>query len=451
MFSIPVPAAAQPGTQIQVTATATDLANNTSGPASLTLTVISSMQVTLPSSAIVTAGETLDVDVQMSQAAPAGGTRIDFTAADADVAGVPAFVVIPEGQTTGTLSISGLSGGSTQIRALIAGAQRAAMTVAVNGGIVKGLVRDALLNPVAGVELTISGGGTTQSAVTESTGHYRVDGVAGPDVSVRALDPVTPLYGHAHDTMARPNGFAWLPVVLIPAAAIHGSVSDGAGAPVGAGVRVDIFEVNTAELLDTVFTNAGGEYAFPLVTLGQYRLDASATDGRRGRTTVLLDASGRDVTANIAYLGTGKVSGTVRNGPVPHERDPRSRGIRQRGSGDGQRNENGTFALQTPLVRSRSSRATRSRTRAAASAARSRRTVRRRGRVGARREGRSQTDGAPVAGRRCASTPEHHGGRTDTIGSTSSRSQHNDQRRMPGRAATHRSRPASQPRGRRAP
>ena len=317
VFAIPVPATAQSGSQIQVTATATDLNNNTSGPASLTLTVISTVDVTLPASIIVDAGDHHDVDIQIAQPAPAGGVRIDFTSVNADVATAPVFVVIPEGQTSATARIDGLSGGTTQIRALIAGAQRAAMTVAVNGGIVKGLVRDGLLNPVAGVHLTISGGGTTQSAITGTDGVYRAEGVAGPDVSVRAFDPATHLYGHDNPSMARPYGFASSSIVLASAASIHGVVTDAAKQPVGAGVPVRILLPNTVEPLDTAVTNADSEYEFPFVTLGEYWVEAAAPDGRRGRATVLLDASGRDVTANIVYLGTGTVSGTVRIGQAP--------------------------------------------------------------------------------------------------------------------------------------
>lgn len=322
VFSVPVPASAVPGTEIQVRATATDVANNTSGQALITLTISAPVDVTLPPSAIVDAGATVDVELQLAGIAPAGGVRIDLASDDANVAAASAFVVVPEGQSSAMVRLTGVAGGSTQIRALSAGVVRASITVTVRGGIVSGIVRDAQLNPIAGAQLTVSGGGTQQDVVTDADGRYTIDGVQGPDVSVRALDPLTKLYGHATALMAHRLGYATVNVVLIPAAAVHGTVFDAAGVAAGAGVRVDIFTRTGADTLGTVFTTDDGTYAFPLVTLGDYRIEAAAVDGRRARSLVLLGDSGRDVLVNLVYLGTGTVSGTVRlgSGAVPNAR-----------------------------------------------------------------------------------------------------------------------------------
>jgi len=321
VFEIPVPASAVPGTVITVQATALDLSGNRSVPALLTLNVVQPVDVTLPASDIVAAGESHDLLVQVGQPAPAGGLRIDFASSNADVATATTFVTIPEGETSATFTVFGLSGGSAQIRASVGGIQPTSMTVTVQGGIVSGLVRDAFLNPVAGAQLTITSGFSQFDALTAADGSYRIDGVPGPQVDVRALDPATRLYGHATGTMARANGYTTINAILIPAAAVHGTVYLAGGTtPAGGGVRVDIYPRNSSEVLATTFTADDGTYDFPLVTLGEYRLEASDTSGNRGRASASLGQTGQQAAIDIVFLGTGTVTGTVllAGTPVPN-------------------------------------------------------------------------------------------------------------------------------------
>ena len=315
-FDIPVPATVTPGSTLEVRATATDIGKQTSAPVTLTLTIGSGLDVTLPASAIVNAGETLDVEVTLGTEAPAGGLTVAFTSSDADVVEVPLSLAFAQGEKTKMLKLTGVAGGTAQVHAKVNGVTRATMTATVAGGIVSGTVRNSLLDPVAGAAVTVSDGAQQFPATTNAAGHYSVTGVVGPNVTVRVTDPATKLYGYGTGAMTLPRGTATVPVVLIPAGAIAGHVEDAGGAPAGAGVRVDIFTSSPATPLATTFTGDGGVFEFPLVTLGNYTLQA--TSGlNRGRTNVSLSQSGEPVDATIVYLGAGTVTGTVRIGGLP--------------------------------------------------------------------------------------------------------------------------------------
>ena len=313
-FDVIVPPALTAGTTIQLTATAVDLAGNTSAPAALTLTVVNAAGVTLPASQIVRAGESVNVAVQLAAPAPAGGVRVDFATDDIQVATVTPFVQVAEGQTDGTIQVTGIAGGTTTVRALVQNVLRGTMTVAVSGGIVRGAVRDSQFNAVAGVQVTVSGGGVSKAAITEADGSYEVQGIVGPNVTVRALDPETRLRGYATGTMTHASGsLRSLNVILIPAVSVEGTVLQADGTtPAGAGVRVDISERAGGEPLATTFTDANSHYEFPLVTLGSYVLEASAVNGNRGRAAASLVETGAEVSLPIVYLGQGTIRLTVR-------------------------------------------------------------------------------------------------------------------------------------------
>jgi hypothetical protein len=319
IFEIPVPATAVAGSTIEVKATATDISKHTSAPATLTLTVVPAIDVTIPASQVVEAGESLDVPVSLSAAAPAGGTTVTFTTSNANVVIPAPGVTFAPGETAATVKLEAVAGGTAQVRALIGGVERATMTVTVMGGVVSGIVRDPMLTPMAGAHVTVTSGSTPFEAITDGDGRYRVGGVEGPQVSVRVTDPGTKLYGYSGGTMAYPRGSVSVNVVLIAAGSIAGRVfaPDGVTA-VAAGVRVDIFGSFSTPMA-TTFTDADGRFEFPLVTLGNYTLQA--TSGlNRGRAAVSLTQSGQRADSSIVYLGAGIIQGTVRsNGaPVPN-------------------------------------------------------------------------------------------------------------------------------------
>jgi hypothetical protein len=311
-FTINVPDTLAAGAILNLRAVAVDISGNVSAPSLLTLAVKSVADVTLPASAIVIAGESIPVAVQLAEPAPAGGQRVDFTTADPNIATATPSVVFAAGETTRTIQVTGVSGGSAALRALIQGVQRASMTVTVRGGVVRGTVRNALSQPVAGVQLTIN---SVVTATTDGSGAYFAEGVAGPSVSVKALDPVSRQRGFAAASMNRPNGFANVDVSLIPAGVVLGDVKTATGDPAGAGVKVELFAANDLSApLSLTFTSDSSQFEFPLVPQGSYVVHATSADGHRGRSTVSIGADGDEATVSIPFLGEGSVTGRVLDG-----------------------------------------------------------------------------------------------------------------------------------------
>jgi hypothetical protein len=312
-FSVIIPTSAQPGAIETLTARATDVAGNVSGPATVVLAIGSSVDVTLPASLVMLAGESKTATVQLAAPAGPGGQMITFTTGDAAVAGVQPAVTIAEGQTQTTINVIAMAGGSTPVRAYVQGALRATMTVAVQGGVVSGLVLDDLLAPVPGAEVTV---GTSLTATADASGFYQVTGVGGSRVAVRAIDPISRKRGSTTAQLTGDGGYAKnVNVVVIAAGAVAGTVYAADGVtPAGEGVQVDIYSSwNLGQSLATTYTDADSKYDFPVVTEGSYTIDARSAGGRRGRATATV-AAGEAVTADISYLGVGSVAGVVRDG-----------------------------------------------------------------------------------------------------------------------------------------
>ena len=320
-FTINVPATLDPGAILTLRAVAVDISGNASLPAMLTLSVRAAADVTLPASAVVIAGESQPVAVQLVEPAPAGGLRVDFTTSNSAIATVTSTVQFGAGETTRQIQVTGVSGGSATLRALIQGVQRASMTVTTRGGIVRGAVFDALFQPVAGVQLTIN---SVVPATTNSAGEYFAEGVPGTSVSVKAFDPVRRLRGYSTGAMNRAGGFATVNVALVPAGAVRGDVRTVTGDPAGAGARVEIVATHDpGVVLDLTFTDDSSAFEFPLVSQGSYVVHATRIDGRRGLAPVTVSASGDEETVSIAFLGEGSVIGTVRDGAgTPVSRAP---------------------------------------------------------------------------------------------------------------------------------
>ena len=144
---------------------------------------------------------------------------------------------------------------------------------------------------------------------------FFVENVSGPSVQVRALDPVSRLLGFASASMNRMNGYVNLAdIVLVNAGAFTGTVVTAQGQAVGAGVQVDLYTSNAGNrgtLQSNTFTAANGTFAFQLVSVGSYWIEAGDTNGNRGRTIAAIPASGDDVPVTVTYLGRATVSGVV--------------------------------------------------------------------------------------------------------------------------------------------
>ncbi|MEQ1871423.1 MAG: carboxypeptidase-like regulatory domain-containing protein, partial [Vicinamibacterales bacterium] len=315
-FPISVPANAVEGAVLTLSATATDIFGNVSGPATLVLTVRSSVSVTLPPSLLLAAGDAVPIDVQLSAPAPAGGLRVDLVSADAATVQVATPLQFAEGEATKSAIVTGIRGGTVSLTAAVNGVQRASMTVAVRGGIVSGTVLNPQLQPVAGAHVTVTSNGFVTSTVSDAAGTFLVEGV-GQFFSVKVSDPVTNLIGFATGSMNVANGFAHINVIVITAGSISGTVlgADGHTAT-GAGARVDIFASNNPSTsLGITFTDADGAYEFPIVSPGSYLVEASDVTGNRARSAPLVIVnSGQHVDGPLSYLGRGTLTGVVRDG-----------------------------------------------------------------------------------------------------------------------------------------
>ncbi len=320
-FTINVPAGATPGTTLALTSSAVDLFGNTSDPVTMLLTVRAVSDVTVDT-VLMLAGDRVPATVTSSVAAGAGGLALTFTSRNANVAVPVGPITILEGQTTATLQLDGISGGTTQVDVFAQGVLRTTFTVTVRGGVVRGTVIGPN-GPAAGVNVSIQAGNEIISTATGLDGRYFAEGLnESPTVEVKASDPGTNLLGYSRASMNRQNGYAFVDVILIEAGRISGVVRKADGSLAAAGALVQIFPGNGGDALASVFTGEASSFEFPLVTLGTYRLEASDTNGNRGRTTAVIAASGDEVTADIGYLGRGVVTGTVRadGGVVPNAR-----------------------------------------------------------------------------------------------------------------------------------
>jgi len=312
-FTINVPANTLAGAVLNLQARAFDTSNNVSTTAFLSLTVKTLIDVVLPPSVVVPAGQSIDVQVQVPGGGPATGQFVTFTTTNAGIATVTPSLVFGAGETSKPITIAGQSGGSVTISALVQGVERASMTVTVQGGVVDGTVFDPTFTPVAGAVVTVTGQNNQNvSSTTGGDGRYSVAGVSGPAISVHALASSGTLRGFTTATMNAASGFAHVNVVLMPAGAIHGTVHlADATTPAPAGVKIDLFlSSQPFSSLATTFTDAVGAFEFPVVNAGTYTIDGTATDGNRGRTTTTV-LTGVDATADIAYLGRGSVFGTI--------------------------------------------------------------------------------------------------------------------------------------------
>lgn len=314
-FTIDVPASVPPGAVLTLQAKAVDISGNVSVPVSLALTAASVADVVLPPSLVIIAGEAASLPVALSAPAPTGGLRIDFVSADGNIVSPLPSLTFAAGEAAKLLTLTGVSGGTASITARIQNVPRASTVVTVRGGIVRGTVLSPQLQPVAGAQVTVTGGGTTVATLTQADGRYFVEGVSGAvTVSVRALDPVTQLLGYGTGTMNRANGYVVVNVALIAAGSMHGQVMTAAGTAVGAGVQVSLFEAaDPSAAVTSVFTDGEGRWSFALAAIGNYVLEAADTLGNRGRSGASVPASGVDVNVPITYLGRGAVFGVVRS------------------------------------------------------------------------------------------------------------------------------------------
>jgi hypothetical protein len=209
-FSLAVPALAS-GT-IELTVTAFDARNNASPPATRSVTVVPQTGIVLPPSAALLAGETASLALTLASPAGAGGVQVSFTSSNTGVVAAPAPLTIPAGETDADVELTGIAAGTATVTASVGGVPSASTEVSVSGGVVRGVVVDGMLAPVAGADVTVFHGGTAIETTTDADGAYLAIGVVGTgfsglNFSVRAFDPATSLLGYATGQLNVPVRF----------------------------------------------------------------------------------------------------------------------------------------------------------------------------------------------------------------------------------------------------
>ena len=351
-FTLQIPGTLPDDATLTLQGTATDLTGNVSQPAVLVLKSEALPVVTLPPSLVINAGEIKTLEMQLASPAPASGMVVNVVSANAGIAVATPTVVFAAGEQVKTFSVTGVTGGTTQLRAFIGGVDRGSMTVTVSGGLVTGTVYNPYPTPVAGAEVVVNG----YSTVTDAAGRFSFSGIAGPGVSIKAFDPQTQLRGYVWASMNGANGYLKdVQVQLIPAAAIKGTVRKADGiTSAGAGVQVEVFRSGDLSTpVDLTFTDLTGAFELPLLQIGSYVLNASTAQGEKGRVTASIIQSGLDVNVLITFLGKGTITGQVVDGAGNPVANPEVRlssyslfGSEQRsinGNGDGTFSFSGIF------------------------------------------------------------------------------------------------------------
>ncbi len=175
-------------------------------------------------------------------------------------------------------------------------------------GVITGIVKLQDGMTKQNVQVTIISPGEERMVVTDGLGQYSANQLQAGIVEVQVRDPDTNLRGVSRGTMPV-DGSLLLNVTLEPLGKIIGTVIDQDGVtPVGSGVNVT---VNGPGGPKSVLTDVRGKYSFNFRRLGKHTVDASDSDGNRGRNMETITATGRVVTANIIFLGRGVVEGQV--------------------------------------------------------------------------------------------------------------------------------------------
>jgi hypothetical protein len=174
-------------------------------------------------------------------------------------------------------------------------------------GRVTGTVLSPRGTPVPGARVTVRSGSDVRGVNADQTGVYRADNLPAGAVTVEALDPRTGLRGRSTGTLVAGQP-AVIDVRLAPSGTITGTVLGRDGTtPAGPGVAVTL----SGPVGRASTTGAFGEYRFDFVPLGSYQIEASDAAGNRGRATATLSGTNQVVSADVTFLGRGRVRGIV--------------------------------------------------------------------------------------------------------------------------------------------
>lgn len=212
---------------------------------------------------------------------------------------------------------SGNRGRSAPITVTTTG-QRIDVVVAYLGrGSIVGVVRDGAGNPAGNVPLTLTGTSLFGSAPiinvnAAQDGTFRFDGVLVGAFTLQARDPVSNFAAVVSGNVLSDQQVVSVTLRLTQSGALEGIVfnTDGVTPVVGASVTLS----SSGTYVQTK-TDSAGRYAFAVVPLGGYFLEArELTTHGIGRVTGTLVTHGLTVTQNISLFAQGSFVVTVTDG-----------------------------------------------------------------------------------------------------------------------------------------
>lgn len=180
----------------------------------------------------------------------------------------------------------------------------------VAGGTVTGLITNQSNQPIAGVQVVVTGNNGTFNVTTGTDGRYFVDHVAPGLVNVQASDPQSGFAGRTSGTITFAGQTLELDIRLVAFGTVNGTVfrSDGATAVPGALVTL------SGSATGTTTTDALGRYSFAFVPIGSFSVDVTdPTTGDRGRTNNQVSVNGEVRTVNVILNGVGSLTVVVKD------------------------------------------------------------------------------------------------------------------------------------------
>ena len=175
-----------------------------------------------------------------------------------------------------------------------------------SNGSISGVVTNVQNNPVTNAQVTINIGAETRSTITNASGLYAFSGFTPNSFVARAVDLVTGLNGQTSGYLYA-NSSAVANIQLSASGAIKGTVFATNGTTPFANANV----VLSGSALANTTTNETGQFSFSFVPVGVFTLDATDSNGNRGRSTGSIAKTGSIVQSNVTFLGKGSVSGVV--------------------------------------------------------------------------------------------------------------------------------------------
>jgi len=176
-----------------------------------------------------------------------------------------------------------------------------------SGGTVRGIVRDALGNPVPNAR--VAAGTTLTNA--DADGRFEVRGLPRGTVTVYGQGFESPALGTVPVTTSGPDDLQEVVITLEPVGSIVGTVFEADGETPVAAQKVQLWLGGRGVAAET-FSDADGRFAFPTQPLGQYELRAirpSDMDGGIAKTEIRFAGDQRD--ADLRFRGLGQISGRV--------------------------------------------------------------------------------------------------------------------------------------------